>query len=71
MKVVDVKVHRSNLAPIDNQRLDRAGMSLVPGKEPGSVFTDPPRPKRSLENLGPELKSQPETNGPDAVILQR
>jgi len=32
---------------------------------------DPPRPKRSLENLGLELKSQPETNAPDAAILQR
>jgi hypothetical protein len=32
---------------------------------------DPPQPKRSLENLGLELKSQPETNAPDAAILQR
>jgi len=29
-----------------------------------------PRPKRSLENLGLELESEPETNAPDAGILQ-
>jgi len=29
------------------------------------------RPKRLLENLGLELTSQPETNAPDAAILQR
>jgi hypothetical protein len=32
---------------------------------------DPPRQKRSLENLGLELKSEPETNVTDAAILRR
>src|SRR5713226_2118396 len=40
-------------------------------KEPGRVREDPPRRKRSLENLGLELESEPETNAPDAAILQR
>src|SRR5713226_104615 len=40
-------------------------------KEPGRVREDHPRRKRSLENLGLELEREPETNAPDAAILQR
>ncbi len=41
-------------------------LGQVPGPPVGAL-----RPKRLLENLGLELKSQPETNAPDAAILQR
>ncbi len=40
-------------------------------KESGTVHEVRPRRKRALENLGLEFESEPETNAPDAAILQR